>query len=41
MYLHNLTTILADEGSRARPGWLDYSIPDQPPTVRNRKLTYY
>jgi hypothetical protein len=33
VYLHNLTTILADQGSLARPGQLTYSIPDQPPTI--------
>jgi len=33
MYLHNLTTILADQGSLAKPGQLNYSIPEQPGTV--------
>ncbi len=33
VYLHNLTTILADQGSPARPGRLDYAIAEQPATV--------
>jgi hypothetical protein len=36
-YLHNLTTILADDGSR-EPGRLDYSIPDAPETVHDLLL---
>jgi hypothetical protein len=38
VYLHNLTTILADEGSPAKPGQLNYSIPGQPPTVHDMLL---
>ena len=37
-YLHNLTTILADSGSMAAPGTLDYSIPNPPPTVHDLLL---
>jgi hypothetical protein len=33
VYLHNLTTILADEGTLAKPGSLNYSLLQQPPTV--------
>jgi hypothetical protein len=33
VYLHNLTAILADQGSLAKPGQLNYSIPEQPATV--------
>ncbi|MBE3123695.1 MAG: glycosyl hydrolase [Planctomycetes bacterium] len=38
VYLHNLTTILADKGSLAEPGQLDYSIPNQPATVHDMLL---
>jgi hypothetical protein len=38
LYLHNLTTILADQGALARPGRLNYSIPDQPSTVHDLLL---
>jgi hypothetical protein len=38
VYLHNLTTILADLGSPAKPGPLNYSIPGQPPTVHDMLL---
>jgi hypothetical protein len=38
IYLHNLTTILADPGSRPVPGRLDYSIPGQPATVHDLLL---
>jgi hypothetical protein len=38
VYLHNLTTILADQGPPDRPGRLNYSIPDQPPTVHDLLL---
>lgn len=38
LYLHNLTTILADEGRQRRPGSLAYSIPDQPATVHDLLL---
>jgi hypothetical protein len=38
VYLHNLTTILADQGSLAKPGQLNYSIPEQPATVHDLLL---
>lgn len=38
VYLHNLTTILADQGSPVRPGQLHYSIPDQPGTTHDLLL---
>ena len=38
VYLHNLTTILADQGSPARAGELIYSIPEQPATVHDLLL---
>lgn len=38
VYLHNLTTILADDGSPAKRGRLSYSIPEQPPTVHEMLL---
>ncbi|HZY83189.1 MAG TPA: hypothetical protein VFE78_00045, partial [Gemmataceae bacterium] len=38
VYLHNLTTVLADQGSPARPGRLQYSIPEQPATVHELLL---
>jgi hypothetical protein len=38
LYLHNLTTILADRGSLAKPGQLNYSIPEQPATVHEMLL---
>jgi hypothetical protein len=38
LYLHNLTTILADNGSPAAPGKLDYSIADPPATVHDLLL---
>jgi hypothetical protein len=38
LYLHNLTTILADKGPPRKPGKLDYSIPKQPPTVHDMLL---
>jgi hypothetical protein len=34
-YLHNLTTILADESSSFTPARFDYTIPDQPTTVHD------
>ena len=37
-YLHNLTTILMDSGSLARPGQLNYSIRSQPATVHDMLL---
>ena len=36
-YLHNLTTMLDDKGA-AKRGTLDYTIPDQPPTVHDLLL---
>lgn len=40
VYLHNLTTILADRsnGARPKPGKLNYSIPNQPATVHDLLL---
>lgn len=38
VYLHNLTTILADKGSLKKAGKLAYSIPDQPSTVHDMLL---
>jgi hypothetical protein len=38
VYLHNLTTILRDNGPNAAPGKLGYSIPDQPATVHDLLL---
>jgi hypothetical protein len=38
VYLHNLTTILADRGSLAQPGRLGYSIPGEPATVHDLLL---
>lgn len=38
VYLHNLTTILADKGAVAKPGRLGYSIPEQPATVHDLLL---
>lgn len=38
IYLHNLTTILADKGILARPGQLDFTIADQPETVHDLLL---
>lgn len=37
-YLHNLTTILADRGSIAKPGRLGYSLSEQPATVHDLLL---
>jgi hypothetical protein len=37
-YLHNLTTILADNGTLAKPGQLDFAIADQPKTVHDLLL---
>jgi hypothetical protein len=37
-YLHNLTTILADTGSRIRRGSINYTIADQPETVHDMLL---
>lgn len=38
VYLHNLTTILADTGAIATPGRLDYAIPGMPETVHDLLL---
>jgi hypothetical protein len=38
VYLHNLTTILADNGSTATPGTLDYSLPSPPATLHDLLL---
>lgn len=38
VYLHNLTTILADQGKPARVGKLNYEIPGQPETVHDMLL---
>ena len=38
VYLHNLMSILSDEGSMAKAGQLSYSIPDQPSTVHELLL---
>ena len=38
MYLHNLTTILADRGAVEKPGRLDYTSRSQPPTVHDLLL---
>jgi hypothetical protein len=38
IYLHNLTTILADQNTLANPGQLDFEIVDQPNTVHELLL---
>jgi len=38
VYLHNLTTILADRGSLPKPGRLSYSLSEQPATVHEMLL---
>jgi hypothetical protein len=38
VYLHNLTSILADSGSLAKPGKLNYTIPNEPATVHDLLL---
>ena len=38
VFLHNLTTILADRGSLSRPSQLNYSLAEQPPTVHDMLL---
>ena len=38
VYLHNLTTILADRGPLPKPGRLGYSIANQPATVHEMLL---
>jgi hypothetical protein len=37
-YIHNLTSILADTGTIASPGTLNYTIADRPPTVHDLLL---
>ena len=38
VYLHNLTTVLADHGLLKTPGRLGYSIPNEPATVHDLLL---
>jgi hypothetical protein len=38
VYLHNLTTILADRGTVAKPTRVSYDLPEQPPTVHELLL---
>jgi hypothetical protein len=38
VYLHNLTSVLADEGSPATPGRLNYSLSQQPATMHDLLL---
>lgn len=38
LYLHNLTTILADRPTKRAPGHLAYTIPNPPPTVHDLLL---
>jgi hypothetical protein len=38
VYLHNLTTILVDDGRVGQPGRLGYSVQDQPATVHDLLL---
>ncbi len=38
VYLHNLTTILADKSALAKPGQLNYSLAEQPATVHEMLL---
>lgn len=40
VYLHNLTTILADKRTLAGPRSLDYSIPNEPATVHDMLLQH-
>jgi hypothetical protein len=40
VYLHNLTTILADNGTLREPGKLDYSILEEPATVHDLLLQH-
>lgn len=40
IYLHNLTTILADQGTLATPGQFDYTIVNQPKTVHELLLQH-
>ena len=38
LYLHNLTSVLADKGTPAKPGVLGYAIEPEPPTVHDLLL---
>ena len=38
VYLHNLTSVLADHGSSKTPGRLGYSVPNEPATVHDLLL---
>jgi hypothetical protein len=38
VYLHNLTTVLADRGAVSHPGKLNYAIPEEPETVHDMLL---
>jgi hypothetical protein len=40
VHLHNLTTLLADHGTLAASGKLDYSIPNEPSTVHDLLLQH-
>ena len=40
IYLHNLTTILTDNGTLAKPGHLDFAIVNQPETVHELLLQH-
>jgi hypothetical protein len=40
IYLHNLTTILADKPTQKKPGQLDFTIIDQPKTVHELLLQH-
>jgi hypothetical protein len=40
IYLHNLMTILADNGTLANPGHLDFAIVNQPETVHELLLQH-
>jgi hypothetical protein len=40
IYLHNLTTILADKGTLAKPGEFDFLIANQPKTVQELLLQH-
>jgi len=40
VFLHNLTTILADTGTLTQPGALDYSLVDPPKTVHDMLLQH-
>lgn len=40
IFLHNLTTILADRGTATKAGHLEYAIPNQPATVHDMLLQH-